>query len=186
MESVERILSLIHAAITSRDVSQKDIVVITAFRKQANIIRARLRELTLKFIKVDTVHRLQGSEAPIVIFDPVDGLHDLLMNEKGRQLINVALSRAQAKLILMLSERDLQNPTFSKVLEIVQQHSNRPVSPVAQVLSDPNHLTTAIGKRVDIGGQVAEITRFSRDGAMMWADMESTGHEAYFDTYRLL
>jgi len=185
LESVELTLSLIRKALADGHVYQKDIVVITAFRKQAHIIRSRLRADKLKDIKVDTVHRLQGSEAPVVIFDPVDGLHDLLMHEQGRQLINVALSRAQAKLILMLSARDLQNPTFSKIHEVVDKHANRPIIPIAQVLHDPKYLTSAIGQRVHIHGQVAEITRFSSNGTMMWADMEETRMEAYFDTHKL-
>lgn len=185
MESVERILLLIRSAIGNRDVAQKDIVVITAFRKQANIIRAHLRLDNLYDIKVDTVHRSQGIEAKVVIFDPVDGLHVLLMREKGRQLINVALSRAQAKLILMLSDRDLQNPTFAQILETVAIHTNRSILQVAQVLREPTYLTSAIGMRVAINGRVADITRFSRDGTMMWADMEDTGIETIFDVTNL-
>ena len=185
MESVERILLLIRSTIGNRDVDQKDIVVITAFRKQANIIRSNLRRDKLWDIKVDTVHRSQGIEAQVVIFDPVDGLHDLLMHKKGRQLINVAMSRAQAKLILMLSNRDLQNPTFSQMLEMVERQANRPIQPIAKMLTNPAYLTTAIGQRVEIHGQVAVITRFSNDGAIMWADMEATGQEDYFDTHRL-
>lgn len=181
MESVELTLFLIRKALADGHMYQKDIVVLTAFRKQANIIRARLRADKLRDIKVDTVHRLQGGEAPVVIFDPVDGLHDLLMHEKGRQLINVALSRAQAKLILMLSARDLQNPTFSQINELVNRHANRPINLIAQVLNDPTYLTSAIGKRVHIHGQVADISRFSSNGMIMWADMEETRMEAMFD-----
>ena len=181
MESVELTLSLIRKALADGHVFQKDIVVLTAFRKQANIIHGRLRADRLRDILVDTVHSLQGGQAPVVIFDPVDGLHDLLMHEKGRQLINVALSRAQAKLILMLSDRDIQNPTFSQINEICNNHANRPICPIAQVLDDPMYLTSAIGQRVHINGQVADITRFSSNGMIMWADMEETGMEAMFD-----
>lgn len=182
MESANRIVSLIQSAIENRDVGSKDIVVITAFRKQLKIIRSCLHAVGLKDIQVDTVHRSQGMQAPVVIFDPVAGLHPLLMNEKGRQLINVAISRAQAKLIVMLSKTDAKNPTFSKMLEIVAKHNDRPIKEVSQVLSDPAFLTSAIGQRVRIDGQVADITRFSSNGSIIWADIEGTGVQARFDT----
>lgn len=196
IESVELILEMIRSAIASHHVSQKDIVVVTAFRMQAKIIQECLRFENIKgvivdtahrlfSIKVDTVHRLQGIQAPVIIFDPVDGMHDLLSGVKGRQLINVALSRPQAKLILMLSDRDLQNPTFAQVFEIVERHANRPIEPISRVLSEPAYLTSAIGRRVDIGGRIAEVTQFSRDGGMIWAELEATGVEMCFDTHCL-
>lgn len=186
MESAQQIVALILSAIFNRDVAQEDIVVVTAFRKQASIIRAHLFAVRLFKVKVDTVHRSQGIERPVVIFDPMDGAHDLLKKHKGKQLINVAMSRAQSKLIMLLSKRDIQNSIFAQIVEIVENHTKRPTEPIAQVLSDPRFLTSAIGKRVDIQGQVADITRFSRDGEIMWVDMENTGIENYFDTNSLI
>jgi DNA replication ATP-dependent helicase Dna2 len=117
----------------------------------------------------------------VVIFDPVDGLHELLGHEKGRQLINVALSRAQAKLILMLSAKDVQNPIFAQIRGLVEDHANRPIEPIVQALNDPKYLTSALGKRVYIQGRVTDITGFSKDGTMMWADMEDTDTKSTFD-----
>jgi hypothetical protein len=186
MESAQQIMALIQSAIANRDVAQEDIVVVTAFRKQASIIRAHLFAERLFKVKVDTVHRSQGIERPVVIFDPMDGMHDLLKMHKGKQLINVAMSRAQSKLIMLLSTRDMKNPIFKQIAGIVHDHNNRPTQQITQVLSDPMFLTSAIGKRVDIQGQVADITRFSRDGAIMWADIEATGLETIFNTYDLM
>ena len=186
MESAQQIVALILSAIANRDVAQEDIVVVTAFRKQASIIRSYLYSERLFKVKVDTVHRSQGIERPVVIFDPMDGMHDLLKQKKGKQLINVALSRSQAKLIMFLSKKDIQNPIFSQIVEFVENHNNRPTQQIAQVLNDPMYLTSAIGKRVDINGRIADITRFSRDGEIMWADMEDTGTEKMFDINHLL
>ena len=176
---------MIQTALENRDVDAKDIVVITAFRKQLKLIRSCLHAAGIKGIQVDTVHRSQGMQAPVVIFDPVSGIHPLLMNDRGRQLINVAISRAQAKLIVMLSKTDAKNPTFAQMLEIVAKHNDRPIRAISQVLSDPTFLTSAIGQRVRIDGQVADITRFSSNGSIMWADIEATGAQAMFDTQTL-
>jgi hypothetical protein len=185
MESANRIVSMIQTALENRDVDGNDIVVITAFRKQLKLIRSCLHAAGIKGIQVDTVHRSQGMQAPVVIFDPVSGIHPLLMNDRGRQLINVAISRAQAKLIVMLSKTDAKNPTFAQMLEIVAKHNDRPIRAISQVLSDPTFLTSAIGQRVRIDGQVADITRFSSNGSIMWADIEATGAQAMFDTQTL-
>jgi len=57
-------------------------------------------------IESGTVHQFQGSDADIVIFDLVDGygrnqLGKLLKNDEGLRLVNVALTRAKAKFILI-------------------------------------------------------------------------------------
>lgn len=186
MESAQQIVALIQSAIANRDVAQEDIVVVTAFRKQASIIRSYLYAERLFKVKVDTVHRSQGIERAVVIFDPMDGAHDLLKLRKGKQLVNVAMSRSISKLIMFLSKRDIQNPIFSQIVEFIVNHKNRPTQQIAQVLNDPMYLTSAIGKRVDINGRIADITRLSRDGEIMWADMEDTGIEEMFDINHLL
>ena len=112
----------------------------------------------------------------------VDGLNEFLLQENGKKLINVALSRAQAKLILMLSDRDLRNPMFALMLDVVEEHVNRPIKPIEQVLGAPDYLTSAVGERVAINGQVAEIVKFSSTGGAMWVVMEATGLETVLNT----
>lgn len=182
MESAEKILMLVRTALGHHSVSQNQVVVITPFRRQNRMIRSLLRAENLKLVTVDTVHRSQGIEAPVVIFDPVDGLNEFLLQENGKKLINVALSRAQAKLILMLSDRDLRNPMFAQMLDVVEEHVNRPIKPIAQVLSAPDYLTSAVGERVSINGQVGEIVKFTSTGGAMWVVFEATGLESILNT----
>jgi hypothetical protein len=51
---------------------------------------------------VSTVHRAQGSERRLVIFDPVCPTADFVAGEEGMRLVNMAFSRAQCRLIVML------------------------------------------------------------------------------------
>jgi superfamily I DNA and/or RNA helicase len=59
---------------------------------------------------VGTIHQFQGSEADVIIFDLVDGpgrpdLGRLLTGDTGIRLINVMITRARGKLILLLNRR---------------------------------------------------------------------------------
>ncbi len=80
------------------------------FRAQRALIRTMLKRDAARQIRVSTVHRSQGSESKIVIFDPVDAGGSFLNSSSGRRLINVAASRAQAHLIVVANDKDLQNP----------------------------------------------------------------------------
>lgn len=56
------------------DNHQTSISIITPYRAQYRLIRQNLKEIELhQQVEVGTVHRFQGSEADVVIFDLVDG-----------------------------------------------------------------------------------------------------------------
>lgn len=96
--------------------SNVSIGVITPYRGQANLIRALKAEQNYppefdKQIRIGTVHTFQGSECDIIIFDIVDcdkikdhknvRVGKIYDRENGEQLINVAISRARHKLIVV-------------------------------------------------------------------------------------
>lgn len=61
-------------------------------------------------LEIGTIHQFQGSEADIVIFDVVDGrgrkkLGQLLRDDAGVRLVNVAITRARGKLILLADRK---------------------------------------------------------------------------------
>ncbi|MBC7728581.1 MAG: ATP-binding protein, partial [Microbacteriaceae bacterium] len=97
-ESADAIAALISAALASGDWQPQELIVLTPFRAQRALIRQRLLACGVpEAVKVSTVHRAQGSEAPVVLFDPADGAQPFLQTEEAQRLVNVALSRAQAK-----------------------------------------------------------------------------------------
>jgi superfamily I DNA and/or RNA helicase len=91
-------------------VEADELLILTPFRAQRALIRTMLKRDAGRHIRVSTVHRSQGSESKIVIFDPVDASGSFLNSASGRRLINVAASRAQAHLIVVANDKDLQNP----------------------------------------------------------------------------
>ncbi len=105
---------------------EKDILVLTPFRSQCTLIRALLRKAHCPRVIVATVHRAQGSERHTVIFDPVQGQNRFLNTEEASRLINVALSRAQAGLVLLFSNGDRKNPILNQIANLIEGNSVPP------------------------------------------------------------
>jgi len=92
---------------------QMHIGVISPYRPQASAIQMWLRENTIKKVTAGTVHQFQGSEFPLVIWDTVESpsstaeepshrfTDDLRFPQNTINLLNVAVSRAKAKLVIL-------------------------------------------------------------------------------------
>ncbi|MCD4705262.1 hypothetical protein K8R66_04270, partial [bacterium] len=78
-----------------------DIAVITPFRAQYKLIAGELPE-----IECGTVHKFQGREKKIIIFSlaEYENFGPLFTGDKGKILLNVAVSRAQQKFIIIGSK----------------------------------------------------------------------------------
>ena len=101
-----------------RHVPLEEILVVTPFLAQRHRIKRRLRELGLDGVSVSTIHRAQGSERHTVLFDPVRGDSRWLKSREGERLINVAISRAKARLVITLSRGDRQNVILDLIAQI--------------------------------------------------------------------
>lgn len=102
------------ATIASEAAGTISIAIISPYRAQVRLLRRWIREEkradTTPFkrteVEAGTVHQFQGSEADIVIFDMVDGVGraevgKLLREDTGIRLVNVAITRARGKLIVI-------------------------------------------------------------------------------------
>ena len=105
------------------------VAVITPYVDQARAIRARLEERTgdhgeWRQIECSTVHRFQGQERDVVILDTVDAepmKPGVLLSERGahsmaQNLINVAISRARGKLIVVADVRYFERRAAGSVV----------------------------------------------------------------------
>jgi len=113
-KSAEYIMSLVQQY---HDEASTDfsIGIITPYKGQVSLLKALLQEkdyeqVFLDRIKIGTVHTFQGSECDIIIYDIVDcdksedkkvSAGQIYWGEEGEQLLNVALSRARQKLIVV-------------------------------------------------------------------------------------
>lgn len=99
--------------------------VITPYRGQVSLLKAYFiqKEYDSTFqdrVKIGTVHTFQGSECDVIIFDMVDSSKfektekvypgKLYGGEQGEQLLNVAISRARHKLIVVCDPEYLDSP----------------------------------------------------------------------------
>ena len=84
-----------------------NIGIISPFRAQTNLIQKMVKDLDIgKFVESDTVHRFQGGEKQLVIFDISTPLPTKLTDDQAdrgddEKLVNVAFSRAREKLIVV-------------------------------------------------------------------------------------
>jgi AAA domain len=92
---------------------QMHIGVISPYRPQAQSVQMWLREHKIKKVTAGTVHQFQGSEFPLVIWDTVESpsstaeapshrfTDDVRYPQDTINLLNVAVSRAKGKLIIL-------------------------------------------------------------------------------------
>jgi DNA replication ATP-dependent helicase Dna2 len=150
-KSAERVRQLVGRIVQSTP--ESDILVLTPFRAQRTLVRSLLERAGLKRVNVSTVHRAQGSERHTVIFDPADGSSKFLQTDEARRLVNVALSRAKARLILCLSPGDRQNPLFEQVATVIEKAQ---ATGTGLLISSLHALggfpKNAVGKTVQING----------------------------------
>lgn len=88
----------------------ESIGVISAYRAQTDLIRRLSQDIftkeQLELVQIDTVHKFQGNEKDLIIFDittpkPGSMYDDGSLNDEASRLINVAVSRAEGKCILV-------------------------------------------------------------------------------------
>ncbi|HEX3775438.1 MAG TPA: TM0106 family RecB-like putative nuclease [Polyangiaceae bacterium] len=92
-----------------RALEHKDVLVVAPYNAQVGAIRARLRQTEFAAVKVGTVDKFQGAEAPIVIYsltsssaeDAPRGMEFLYSLNR----LNVATSRAQALVVLVANPK---------------------------------------------------------------------------------
>lgn len=106
-----------------------DIGVITPYSGQVALIKKKFfdRKYVSDFekrVKIGTVHTFQGSESDVIIFDMVDCskfekgkpyFGKLYAGEQGEQLLNVAVSRARHKLLVVCDPQFIEQPPGDKV-----------------------------------------------------------------------
>ena len=117
--SATKISEICKKLVDNYDCKEEDITILTPFRAQKNLIKSLLRRDYLKKVQVKTIHKSQGSEAHTIIFDPVDGNSNFLKTEEAKNMINVAISRAKARLVVCLHENDYENNIFYKIGNLI-------------------------------------------------------------------
>ncbi len=112
---------------------EESTLILTPYRAQRRTIQAELQSVNLPSSIVSTVHRAQGSERRNVILDLVKAGAEFVNGPEGRRLINVAISRAECRLIILL-QMDWQDNPLLATLAGMFQRIDVPSSVVQQTL----------------------------------------------------
>ncbi|TYR80677.1 AAA family ATPase [Priestia megaterium] len=113
---------------------------VTPYKAQANLVKALLKDVIPEGnILTATVHKFQGSERDMIIFDVVDSPPQtrpgvLLTNETSDRLVNVAVTRARGKFIMVgdeayLSKTISASRSLNKLLQYFKAE-NRVYEPI--------------------------------------------------------
>jgi DNA replication ATP-dependent helicase Dna2 len=181
-ESAEAIAALVTAALSDGHWRAHELIVLTPFRAQRALIRQRLAARGVESVRVSTVHRAQGSEAAAVLFDPADGAQPFLQTEAAQRLLNVALSRAQAKVVVFLSPADAANPLLARLVQRLRLAADvrAPVA-LLELARQPDFPANALGRKVSAGRHVGEVAGLSPDGTQLTLVNERSGARQLFD-----
>ena len=118
----------------------------------------------------------------MVFFDPADGTQPFLRTDEARRLLNVALSRAQAKVVIYLSPADLTNEVLAPIVQRLRLAGDAreavPLSTLARAADFPFNTR---GLRIAAGRLVGEVDRIAADGARFWVIHEKSGNAVEID-----
>ncbi len=96
-----------------RKLGVEDILVISPYNTQVNLLISKLEEAKIKNPRVGTIDKFQGQEAPITIISMTSSDSDSLPRNKefffSRNRLNVAISRAQVASIILFNPRLLDS-----------------------------------------------------------------------------
>ena len=112
--SRKKIISIIDEILNYHSNIKFNIGIITPYRQQVIDYQRDFEEkgYNNELVKVGTIHTFQGSECDIIIWDIVDTINQpigsLYKYNTGERLVNVAISRAKSKLIIVGSRRVFQ------------------------------------------------------------------------------
>jgi hypothetical protein len=158
------------------------ILVLTPYRAQRALLRVKLRYAKLK-VQVSTVHRAQGSERDIVIFDCSHADNPFLSCEEGARLINVALSRAKKQLVVLWSDGDRANKLMDRIVGVLNtQDLAKQAKDVAGFCRRRDFPSCMVGHAVRIGTVTCEVVGIREGGARFVATDLATGMQKTFVT----
>jgi len=182
-ESAEFIRDLVCELKAFQD--EKDILVLTPFRAQRTLLRTFLRNAYCSKVTVSTVHGAQGSERHTVIFDPVKGESEFLNTPEARRLINVAISRAKARLVFVLSPADRKNPMLVQIANLIENaHAFHDATPIGKLAGQPKFPWCALHRIVQIKSMVGKVTEILDDGEKFKVmDLQTGKPRTYITSY---
>jgi len=121
--------------VNSSDDDNPRVGIVTPYKKQAALLQRLIKDAHLeKLVRAGTIHKFQGLEFEVVIFDTVEAgsrppVRDFTTGRHGSKamrLINVAVTRSKYKLIIVADERYIsQKLNHDDILYLAVQEAKR-------------------------------------------------------------
>lgn len=169
--------------------SAGDVGVIAPYRPQVSLIEDLIEEANLTTISVGTVHRFQGAERRTVIVDLTESephspgafLGARSIRETGARLLNVALSRAQVRLLLVANTAHIRTFLSGEhiLAGIVEELSSRGAIVSASSLLPRAGQESQVSEQVS-GRACAQVFEGSSIIAGLSADVSAANHSISF------
>lgn len=129
-------------------IERGEILVLTPYRAQRALLKSMLRPFL--GVRVSTVHAAQGSERNTVIFDPVATTNGFFLNHGlGEKLTNVAISRARARVFVIVSPENLSNEAVFRLVHAIDPsvgRVERKIKTVQEILREALPIERAVGQ----------------------------------------
>lgn len=157
------------------------VLVLTPFRAQRSLMKTMLARAPRDRVTVSTVHRAQGTERDIVVFDPVKGDSPFLSTDEARRLVNVGISRAKNLLLVVLSRGDRTNPFLREVATVIEAQVFRgEYTPFSNFAHSQDFPRCTIGARVRAGDCCGVVESLTTDGKTVIIADAKNGHHRKF------
>ncbi|WP_111412493.1 DEAD/DEAH box helicase [Billgrantia lactosivorans] len=120
MASANKAVEIYQTLAEEREALGSDAVILAPLHSQLRLIRETTRKSGISTIPCSTIHKAQGQEYHTVILDVINlsGSNRFLTETLSKEMINVAFSRAKARLVILAHESDL-NCRFIKAAHAV-------------------------------------------------------------------
>lgn len=172
-----------------------EVGIITPYHAQARLLHAMARDIMaanpdLKNIACATVHQFQGSERPVIIFDAVDCYRQKYpgymltdrKNDKADRLFNVALTRAQGKIIVVANTDFMETKNLPENLMFSIYMQREPIFTVTsqQILPEIKNSKLQCGSEEDLTEQYYEDLRNAKSEILIDVPSSKPGYDNSF------
>lgn len=171
-------------AISAAKSGVNSIGIITPYKAQARLLHRILRDSKAESIQASTVHRFQGLEKDLIIFDAVESSPQKSigrpmqggLKSTAARLLNVAASRAHSKFVLLMNYEHVYSEMDH--FSILRKFADRVRSNSAKVtLTHLNLLEDGFQGLSDTQYHLSKASAFESINA----DLAAAGHTVYLD-----
>ena len=175
-------------ALQAKKSHQETVAIISPYKNQVNLIKSILLDLHVgqdQGVHCSTIHQFQGRECNVIIFDTVDAYpmnsigKMLRQGDSSMRLINVAMTRAEGKFILVGSKSLAKGNNILGLLWQYLIQKGKPL-PYKSILSDEVH--SKVCHLTSCNEVVAEVNRKKKLALLAsFNNLLLNSHLEYFD-----